>query len=91
MSEIKINTAKLEKYISSLKRQKSYLESEKSNYSQVSVSGGGQSVEKLAEVDKYFSTIRSSMLTMISNSVTFFTNVENSMVEADEEAASKMD
>lgn len=87
MSEIKINTTSLEENIAKLKKYKAQLEADSSKYKYISTHGSGESVELIMEIDKYFMSIKASMLTMLTNSITFFENIEGSVVGADEEAA----
>lgn len=52
--------------------------------------GGGEYLTFVTQIDEAYADIRSAMSALISNSASFFTNVANSMREADQESADKI-
>ena len=49
------------------------------------------SIEVIHAVDAEYTAIKTAAIALLDNSVTFFTNVKASLVEADENAAKKLD
>lgn len=53
--------------------------------------GGGSSIYLLNGIDEEYTQLKAAVLTLLDNSVGFFKNVRNSMVEVDNEAARQLD
>lgn len=55
------------------------------------VQGSGKSINALNNVDKEYVVVKNKIYTLLSNSIVFFNNIKQSVIEADESAASKTD
>lgn len=88
MDQIHVDKEKLKDKISQLKELKS--ECDRINTKPQALSGGGTSVNALANIDEEYDTIRDAMGQLIENAVGFFENVLNSVTEADEVSSEKL-
>ena len=88
MSEINIKTQNLVSQIEKL--QQLQLTCEKLEVSSESVEGGGCAIKALNAIDEEYFVLKEMLSLMIDNSVAFFENVHESIVEADELAAKNM-
>lgn len=52
--------------------------------------GSGMSIQVIHAVDNEYAQLKESMLTLLGHSISFFQNVESSLVEADDQAANQL-
>lgn len=89
MATINANITALEEKIGRLSALKT--ECEAISVETNEVVGSGMSIEVIHAVDAEYTAIKTAVIALLDNSVTFFTNVKASLVEADENAAKKLD
>lgn len=56
----------------------------------VEIQGSGVTNQQIQQLDQKYAELKTSMVTLLGNSIDFFTNVKESMEQADREAASKV-
>lgn len=88
MKEITSNVIELEDKIGKLSNLKT--ECEAINVSEKKLVGGGSSIDVLHGADVEYMAIKTAIITLLDNSVAFFTNVKTSLEEADRKAAEKL-
>lgn len=88
MLEIKLDVLRLTHEIQKLRALKGVCENIKVD--EVPVEGSGQSVDKLNAIDREYAVLRTAVIRLIENSISFFENTRSSMVSADEKASSKI-
>ncbi len=54
------------------------------------LSGSGLSIDTLALIDQEYDEIKTAMLALLDNSISFFSNVKTSMVIADRKASNQI-
>lgn len=52
--------------------------------------GSGMSVQVIEAVDREYTQVKDTMMSLLTNSIGFFENVKASLVEADEKAANEL-
>lgn len=88
MSEIKVNLVNLDEAISKLNN---YALNWASNpVTPLATVGGGKAVNELEELAKIYKDLNDHMVTLASNTATFFSNVRTSYQESDHKAASNI-
>lgn len=88
MKEISTNIAALAEKIQKLRDLKA--ECEGIDVTEVPLSGSGVSINALTLVDQEYALVKTAMVTLLSNSISFFENVKTSMVIADRKASGKL-
>lgn len=88
MAEIKIKASEIENSITRLKALVTQATSSK--ISPPSIVGGGQSVNELEAIAGVYKNIDSNFVTLVQNTISFFSNVEDSFVSNDQKAGNKM-
>ena len=89
MSEINVNVDSFGTSIQSLRTLKTTCEA--IDVAEISIVGSGECVNILNSIDKEYATVKSNFLTLLENSILFFENVQNSIIEADEQASATME
>lgn len=88
MKKISVNIEKLEDKIQKIKELKADCENiDVSIESQV---GSGNSIEIIHLIDKEYSLLKKSIELLLQNSISFFENIKESMIEADTEASANI-
>ena len=85
MAEIKINISDLEDAISRLNSLKNAWNANKTNAP--TTVGGGQTVIEFEELAQLYKDLNTHMVTLVSNTAAFLTNVKDSYQESDKKAA----
>lgn len=88
MAEIKIKSSEIDSAITRLKAIVTQATSSKT--SPPSIVGGGQSVNELEAIAGVYKNIDSNLVTLVQNTISFLSNVEDSFVSNDQKAGSKM-
>ena len=88
LKNINENIAALEEKIGKLRELKT--ECEAISVRAYDVVGGGESINVLTAIDEEYANIKNTIIALIDNSVLFFENVKKSLVEADENAAARL-
>ena len=88
MAEIKIKASEIENAITRLRALVTQATSSKT--SPPSIVGGGQSVNELEAIAGVYKNIDSNLVTLVQNTISFLTNVEDSFVSNDQKAGNKM-
>lgn len=88
MAEIKIKTGEIENAIKRLNTLAAQATS--SNTSPPSIVGGGQSVNELEAIAGLYKNIDSNLVTLVQNTSSFLSNIEDSFVSNDQKAGNKM-
>lgn len=88
MSTINTNITALEKKIDKLSLLKT--DCEAINAKANELVGSGISIEVVHAIDMEYEAIKTAVVTLLDNSVAFFTNVKSSLVEADKKAADNL-
>lgn len=88
MAEIKIKASEIENSITRLKALVTQATSSKT--SPPSIVGGGQSVNELEAIAGVYKNIDSNFVTLVQNTISFLSNVEDSFVSNDQKAGNKM-
>ena len=88
MVEIKVKASEIENAITRLKAIVTTATSSKT--STPSIIGGGQSVNKLEAVAEVYKNIDSNFITLVQNTISFLSNVEDSFATSDQKAGDKM-
>lgn len=89
MSEINVNVDSFGTSIQSLRTLKTTCEA--IDVTEISIVGSGECVNILNSIDKEYANVKSAFLTLLENSILFFENVQNSIMEADEQASATME
>lgn len=89
MSEINVNVDSFGTSIQSLRTLKTTCEA--IDVTEMSVVGSGDCVNILNAIDKEYATVKSTFLTLLDDSIHFFENIQNSIIEADEQASVTME
>lgn len=89
MNQINLNIDLLDEKIQKINNLK--LTCDVIDVNEVPLSGSGESIAIIQLVDKECSLLKSAVVTLLQNSVSFFENVKNSMIEADSEASAKIE
>lgn len=89
MNQINLNIDLLDEKIQKINNLK--LTCDVIDVNEVPLSGSGESIAIIQLVDKEYSLLKSAVVTLLQNSVSFFENVKNSMIEADSEASAKIE
>lgn len=89
MAEISVNVELLEEKIQKLKDLKTVCDG--IDVTTESLSGSGQSIEIIQLVDQEFPLLKSAIGELLTNSISFFENVKNSIIGADTEASAKIE
>lgn len=88
MAEIKIKASEIDNAITRLKAIVTQATSSKT--SPPSIVGGGQSVNELETIAGVYKNIDSNLVTLVQNTISFLSNVEDSFVSNDQKAGNKM-
>lgn len=88
MAEIKIKASEIDNAITRLKAIVTQATSSKT--SPPSIIGGGQSVNELEAIAGVYKNIDSNLVTLVQNTISFLSNVEDSFVSNDQKAGNKM-
>lgn len=88
MVKINANIAAMEEKIGRLKTLRTECEAIEATAN--TVVGSGMSIEVVQAVDVEYAQIKTAVLTLLDNSIAFFNNVKQSLVEADVKAAYKL-
>lgn len=88
MSQINVNLSSLEEKIEKLRTLSNTCEA--IDASSKALSGSGLSIDALSLIDQQYPLLKKSISTLLLNSISFFENVKNSVVEADAEASSNI-
>lgn len=89
MSEINVNIDSFSTSIQSLRSLKTTCDA--IDVAEMSVVGSGDCVNILNAIDKEYATVKSTFLTLLDDSIHFFENIQNSIIEADEQASVTME
>lgn len=89
MPEISLNIELLEEKIQKIRDLKTTCDG--IDVSTESLVGSGQSIAIIQLVDQEYPLLKTAMGTLLQNSISFFENVKNSMIEADTEASAKIE
>lgn len=88
MAEIKVSITHLEAAISALNTLQADWSA--NNTTPPPTLGGGKTVAEFEELSRMYKDLNSHMVTLVSNTAAFLTNVKESYVESDNKAASGM-
>ena len=88
MSKISVNIESLEEKIQKIRDLKDSLDS--IDVSTETLSGSGQSIEILTLIDQEYPLLKASVMSLLANSISFFENTKNSIIEADKEASAEI-
>lgn len=89
MAEISVNIELLEEKIQRIKDLKTLCDG--IDVSAESLVGSGESIAIIQLVDQEYPLLKNAIGTLLQNSISFFENVKNSMIEADTEASAKLE
>lgn len=88
MAEIKVKSSEIDNAITQLKAIVTQATSSKT--SPPSIVGGGQSVNELEAIAGVYKDIDSNFITLVQNTISFLSNVEDSFASSDQKAGNKM-
>ena len=89
MAEISVNVELLEEKIQKIRELKSTCD--EIDVATETLSGSGQSIDIIQLIDKEYPLLKSAVGELLTNSISFFENVKNSMIKADTEASAKIE
>lgn len=88
MAEIKVKVSEIDNAITRLKAIVTQATSSKTT--PPSIVGGGQSVNELEAIAGIYKNIDARFITLVQNTISFLSNVEDSFVSSDQKAGNKM-
>lgn len=88
MAEIKVKASEIDSAITRLKAIVTQATSSKT--SPPSIVGGGQSVNELEAIAGVYKNIDSNFITLVQNTISFLSNVEDSFASSNQKAGNKM-
>lgn len=88
MAEIKVKSSEIDNAITRLKAIVTQATSSKT--APPSIVGGGQSVNELEAIAGVYKNIDSNFITLVQNTISFLSNVEDSFASSDQQAGNKM-
>lgn len=88
MAEIKVKSSEIDNAITRLRAIVTQATSSKT--SPPGIVGGGQSVNELEAIAGVYKDIDSNFITLVQNTISFLSNVEDSFASSDQKAGNKM-
>lgn len=89
MAEISLNIELLEEKIQKIRDLKTLCDG--IDVTTEPLVGSGESIAMVHLIDKEYPLLKTAVGALLQNSITFFENVKNSMIEADTEASIKLE